>query len=69
VTDVLPFQIKRLKQLLRARGVGRLEIKKRGVSQQPEQLRKQLAVPGDNAATLLLARTARGVRAILARRL
>lgn len=68
VIDVLPFQIKRLKQLLRARGVGRLEIKKRGVPQRPEQLRKQLAVPGENAATLLLARTARGVTAILARR-
>lgn len=68
VTDVLPFQPKRLKQLLRARRIGRLEIKKRGVAQSPEQLRKQLAVPGDESATLLLARLEQGITAILARR-
>ena len=69
VEEVLPFQVKRLKSLLRERGIGRLEVKKRGVEQSPERLQKELKVSGDNAATLLLTRMDSGVTAILARRL
>ncbi|MHB1035574.1 MAG: class I SAM-dependent methyltransferase [Pirellulales bacterium] len=69
VTDVLPFDLKRLKALVRARRLGRLEIKKRGVPNEPEQLRRQLRVPGDEMATLLLTPTNRGLTAILARRM
>ena len=69
VTDVLPFQVRRIKQLLRERQFGRLEVKKRGVSHDPERLRKQLRVPGNHAATLLVTRINKTVTAILARRL
>ncbi|MCR4415284.1 MAG: class I SAM-dependent methyltransferase [Thermoguttaceae bacterium] len=69
VTDALPFDLKRLKSVLRARGIGRLEIKKRGVSEDPESLRRRLALRGDLAAVLVLARVGRSVTAIVARRI
>ena len=69
VTDILPFDRKRLKSLLDARGIGRLEIKKRGIADDPEQLRRQLHLRGDQAAVLLLAPIAGTVTAVLARRL
>ena len=68
VQEVLPFRIKPLKALLRSRRIGRLEIKKRGVELDPAELRKQLALAGDEAATLLVARIGKRVIAILARR-
>ena len=36
---MLPFGLKRLRTLLRERGVGRLTVKKRGTAVQPEALR------------------------------
>jgi hypothetical protein len=68
VTDVLPLDLRRLKQLLRGRDVGRLEIKKRGVSHDLEALRHRLHVRGDQSAVLLVAPVGRTVTAILARR-
>lgn len=68
VVDVLPFDVRRVKALLRQRGIGRLEVKKRGVPHGPEQVRRQLRVPGDQAATLLLCRLRDQVTAILTRR-
>ena len=65
----MPFQVTRLTTLLRERGIGRLEVKKRGVDQSPERLQKELKVSGDSAATLMLTRLNAGVTAILARRL
>ncbi|MFG1926210.1 methyltransferase domain-containing protein [Cryptosporangium sp. NPDC048952] len=56
VEDVLPFGVKRLRAELARRGVGRLEIKKRGTAVTPEQLRPQLKLNGPNAATLVLTR-------------
>ena len=41
VVEVAPFDKKRLKRLLAARGLGRLEIKTRGVPHDPEQLRRE----------------------------
>lgn len=58
VTDVLPFQLKRLRTLLQARGVGRLTIKKRGSALEPESLRRQLRLHGDAEATIVLTRVA-----------
>ena len=58
VTDVLPFGLKRLRTLLRERGVGRLTVKKRGTAVQPEALRKQLRLSGDAEATVVLTRIA-----------
>jgi SAM-dependent methyltransferase len=58
VTDVLPFSLKRLRALLRERGIGRLEIRKRGSALEPDQLRKDLRLSGPNAASLALTKVA-----------
>ena len=54
VVDVMP--IKALKSYLRARGVGSLEILKRGVDLDPDQFRKTLKLKGAGAATVILTR-------------
>ncbi|HET8599430.1 MAG TPA: class I SAM-dependent methyltransferase [Segeticoccus sp.] len=56
ISDALPLNVKGLRALLRDRGVGRLTIKKRGVSVEPEQLRRQLRLHGDVEATIVLTR-------------
>ncbi|MEV1333494.1 class I SAM-dependent methyltransferase [Micromonospora costi] len=58
ITDVLPFSLKRLRALLRERGVGRVEILKRGSALTPEQLRRDLRLSGDAATSLVLTRVA-----------
>jgi SAM-dependent methyltransferase len=58
VTDVVPFGLKRLRSLLRARGVGRLTVKKRGSAITPESLRQQLRLSGPEEATIVLTRVA-----------
>lgn len=58
VTDVLPFGLKRLRTLLRSRGVGALTVKKRGSAVSPEVLRRQLRLSGDAEATIVLTRVA-----------
>jgi hypothetical protein len=58
VLDVLPFGLKRLRGLLRDRGVGRLTVKKRGSAIEPETLRKQLRLSGDAEATIVVTRLA-----------
>ncbi|MEV6495146.1 methyltransferase domain-containing protein [Actinoplanes sp. NPDC051633] len=58
ITDVLPFSLKRLRALLRERGVGRLEIRKRGSALEPEALRRDLKLAGPAAAGLVLTRVA-----------
>lgn len=62
VLDVMPFNVKALKQWVKANGIGVLDIKKRGISTTPEELRKQL-LQGTSAkagkarsATLVLTR-------------
>jgi SAM-dependent methyltransferase len=69
VQEVLPFRLRPLKTLLRARGIGQLEIKKRGVEHDPAELRGQLDLAGENSTTLLLVRIKKRVTAILARRI
>ena len=68
VTDTLPSDESKLKKELRRRGIGRLEIKKRGVDVDPAVLRKRLSLSGDNEATLFLTRVAGRHTAILAER-
>ena len=68
VTDVLPLDLKRLRRLLHERGIGHLEIKKRGVAHEPGQLRRRLHLRGEGSAVLLLAPIGGTVTAILARR-
>ncbi|MGZ4610529.1 MAG: THUMP-like domain-containing protein [Actinomycetes bacterium] len=58
VLDVLPFGLKRLRTLLRDRGVGRLTIKKRGSPIEPETLRRQLRLSGPAEATIVVTRVA-----------
>ncbi|SCL13751.1 Methyltransferase domain-containing protein [Micromonospora inyonensis] len=58
VTDVLPFSLKRLRALLRDRRVGRVEILKRGSALEPERLRRDLRLAGDQAASVVLTRVA-----------
>ena len=69
VTDELPFDRKRLRALVRRRGIGRLEIKVRGVEGHPDQIRRELHLQGSDEAVLLVARAGRRVMAILARRI
>ncbi|MGA9747378.1 MAG: class I SAM-dependent methyltransferase, partial [Nocardioides sp.] len=54
----LPFKEKALRAALRERGIGTVTIKKRGVDVVPEELRKRLALVGDDEATLVMTRVA-----------
>jgi SAM-dependent methyltransferase len=67
VLEELPYREKLLKAALRARGVGRLTIKKRGVDVVPEQLRRRLSLRGEQEATLVLTRVAGKGTALLVR--
>jgi hypothetical protein len=69
VVDVLPFKEKALRAALRARDVGPLTIKKRGVTITPEVLRKRLNLSGRTPATIVLSRTPAGTAALLVRHL
>jgi len=68
VREQLPADPKKLAQALRARGIGTLEIKKRGVDVDPAVLRKKLALRGDSSATLILTRVGSKRLALLADR-
>lgn len=54
VIDWLPFQLKRLRQYLRQRGIGHLVVKKRGSPLEPERLIRDLRLEGENHAVLFL---------------
>jgi SAM-dependent methyltransferase len=60
ITDHLPFNVKKLKALLREREVGVLTVKKRGSAVEPEELRRKvLPKPhGSGAVTVFLTRVA-----------
>ena len=58
VDEVLPFNLKRLRALLRARGVGRVVVKKRGSAIEPETLARRLRGPGAGTATVVVTRVA-----------
>jgi SAM-dependent methyltransferase len=58
ITDVLPFHLKKLRALLRAREVGTLTVKKRGSPVEPEELRRKMKPKGPNAVTVFLTRAA-----------
>ncbi|MFB7662479.1 SAM-dependent methyltransferase [Kitasatospora sp. NPDC056138] len=67
ISDVLPFNVKKLKALLRERGVGTVVIKKRGIGITPEELRRQLKPSGPNELTVILSRTDHGPLMMLGR--
>lgn len=56
VREELPFDTKSLTKALRERGIGILEIKKRGVDIDPAHFRKALKLRGSESATLILTR-------------
>ena len=69
VLERLPVRERELKRALRERGIGVLEIKKRGVDVDPAALRTRLGLRGDAAATLILTRSGPDRVALLAERL
>ena len=50
VLEVMPYNVKALKAWVKDNGIGVLDIKKRGTSVTPEELRKQL-LPGGKASS------------------
>ena len=68
VLEQLPSSEKQLKRALSARGIGKLEIKKRGADVDPAALRTRLRLKGPNSATLFLTRVAGKHAALLAER-
>jgi SAM-dependent methyltransferase len=68
VIDSFPYDEKRLKKELATRGIGTLEIKKRGIDVDPAQLRKKLSLKGKGSATVILTRVAGRHTALLCER-
>ncbi|WP_414168763.1 THUMP-like domain-containing protein [Streptoverticillium reticulum] len=58
ITDVLPFNLKKLKAIVRERAIGVAVIKKRGSAVEPEELRKKLKLDGPNSCVIVLTRVA-----------
>jgi THUMP domain-like len=52
----LPWSLKRLRALLRSRGAGAVEIRKRGSAVDVEELRRRLDLSGDRQLTVVLTR-------------
>lgn len=68
ILDEMPFDVRRVRNWLAERRVGRLEIKKRGLDVDVEKLRRELQLSGDAALGLILVRRGDRVSAVLARR-
>lgn len=68
VREVFPLDLRTIAGELRTRGIGKLEIKKRGVDVDPAQFRTKLKLAGPHYATLILTRGPKGRVAILADR-
>jgi hypothetical protein len=54
IEAALPFQLKRLRAALRARGVGEVTVKKRGSPLEPEALIRQLKLSGPESRIVFL---------------
>jgi hypothetical protein len=68
VRETMAANPKAISAVLKAEGIGTLEIKKRGVDIDPAAFRKKLTLRGDRSATLILTRIGDQRRAILADR-
>lgn len=68
VLEVHDFDRKLLRRLVRERRIGTVEIKKRGIEVDPAQLRRELKPKGKASATIVLARTIDGTKALFVRR-
>jgi SAM-dependent methyltransferase len=69
VREVLDYDRKALRRWVADRGVGTLEIKKRGIDVDPAALRRELRPKGKASATLVLARTVDATLAISVERI
>lgn len=67
VVDVLPYREKQLRAALRARNVGTLTVKPRGVDVVPERMVGRLGLRGDDEATIIVTRTIDGAVSFLVR--
>jgi hypothetical protein len=56
IEESLPFHLGRLRDLLRARGVGSVSVQRRGSAVEPEELVRKLKLRGDGSRTLVLTR-------------
>jgi hypothetical protein len=56
VEESLPFNLSRLRELLRARGVGAVQVRRRGSAVDPEELIRKLKLRGGQTRTLVLTR-------------
>lgn len=65
VDEVMPFNLKRLRDRLRRLEVGSVTIRKRGSPLTPEELRPRLRLDGDRHATIVLTRTPEGPIALI----
>ena len=68
VLEVLDYDLPILKRWVKAHRIGSLEIKRRAIDVDPAALRRQLKPRGDSHATIILARTQDGARAIVVSR-
>ena len=68
IVETFSLDERTLKRELKARGIGTLEIKKRGVDIDPASFRKRLSPSGPNSATLILTRLGERRVALLAER-
>ena len=69
VVEVLPLRAKEIARWLAARGMGRVEVKKRGVDVDPLKLQRQWQGRGDGTATLIVAPVAGRVTVHVTRRI
>ena len=68
IIDSLPFDRRTLGAYLRERNVGRVEIKHRGLTLDPDRLRKELKLRGDDAAVLIVTKLGRRAAVFVAQR-
>lgn len=68
VREAMPAKVPSINAALRSHGIGRLEIKKRGVDVDPAQFRRKLQLRGEGEATLFLTRVGPRRIAVLADR-
>ncbi|MCY4465652.1 MAG: methyltransferase domain-containing protein [Chloroflexi bacterium] len=60
IREWLPFQLKRLRRHLHARGIGRVTIKKRGFAMSPDELIARLRLSGEGDSCVLVMTRCRG---------
>jgi len=69
VLESHPYTERHLREWTRRRGIGTLEIKKRGLDLDPAMLRRRLRLRGAGSATVILTRGPTGALMLVARRL